>query len=73
MIKTGILGPQFSGSTLFFMLVISLNSGALASSKQPFLGNENLADADIGALQTTSACVYKRLLWEDKEYPCLIE
>jgi hypothetical protein len=89
MMKTGVFRIQSPGSAIFFTLVISFNSGALASIKtdpaflpnliQPelpamlFYYNGNLADAGVGVLQIASACGYKRLIGEDKEYPCLIE
>jgi hypothetical protein len=89
MIKTGVFRSQLPGSTILFTLVISFNSGTLASIKidpafspnliQPkilamlFYYNGNLADTAVGAVQIASTCGYKHLLWEDMEYPCLIE
>jgi hypothetical protein len=89
MMKTGVFRSQLLGSTILFILVISFNSGTLASIKtdpgflpnliQPellamlFYYNGNLADTGVGTLQLTSACSNRRLLRKDKEYPCLIE
>jgi hypothetical protein len=89
MIKKGVFRSQLPGSTILFALVISFNSGTLASIKndpaflpnliQPellamlFYYNENFADTAVGADQIASACGYRHLLGKDKEYPCLIE
>jgi hypothetical protein len=86
MIKKGVFRSQLPGSTILFTLVISFNSGTLASIKndpaflpnliQPrllamlFYYNGNLADI---AVQIASTCGNRRLLRKDKEYPCLIE
>jgi hypothetical protein len=89
MIKKGVFRSQLPGSTIPFTLVISFNSGILASIKtdpvflpnliQPellamlFYNNGKLADTAVGVLQVASACGNRRLLGKDKEYPCLIE
>ena len=58
---------------------IKTDHGSLAKLTQSkpramlFSCDANLADAVVGAIQTASASGYKHLLWEDKEYPCLIE
>jgi len=77
------------GSKLLFTLVIPINSGALTALKtdhallpdmtQPelltmlFYCKGHLAGAAVGVLQIVSAGGRRRLLEEDKEYPCLIE
>jgi len=89
MMKTGVFRSQLLGSTIFFTLVISFNSGALASlkadpaflpilvqSKLPptlFYSNGNLADTGVGILQIASTCGNRCRFGKDKEYPGLIE
>jgi len=89
MIRKGVFRSQLPGSIILVTLVISFNSGTLASIKtdpvflpdliQPkllvmlFYNNGSLADTGFGVLQVASACGNRRLLEKDKEYPCLIE
>ena len=89
MMKTGVIRSRLPGSSIFFTLVFSFNFGALTPIKTDhallpnltqaellamlFYCNGNLAGAGVGVLQIASACGYKCLLGEDKEYPCLIE
>jgi len=89
MIKKGVFRSQLPGSTILFTLLVSFNSGTLASIKnapaflpnliQPkiltmlFYYNGNLADTAVGAVQIASTCGNRRLLRKDKEYPFLIE